>query len=168
MIASGAPDDVWAPPPGGWTGVSPRLGSARRLLLFTVSSPVVLGGVAVAAIFGGAAGAFAALAVFAVVLALLVQVIDRQWRAIGYAERDDDLLVKRGVLFRQLVVVPYGRMQFVDVTGGPLERRFGLATVQLHTAAAVTDAAIPGLVPEEAARLRDRLAALGQARSAGL
>jgi membrane protein YdbS with pleckstrin-like domain len=89
----------------------------------------------------------------------------RSWR---YAERAEDLLVARGVLRRQLVVVPYGRMQFVDVTAGPLDRRFGLAAVQLHTAAAATDARIPGLPPEEAARLRDRLAALGEARSAGL
>jgi membrane protein YdbS with pleckstrin-like domain len=59
-------------------------------------------------------------------------------------------------------------MQFVDVTAGPLERLFGLATVQLHTAAAASDATIPGLLPEEAARLRDRLAALGEARAEGL
>jgi hypothetical protein len=59
-------------------------------------------------------------------------------------------------------------MQFVDVTAGPLQRRFGVATVQLHTAAAATDAQIPGLVPVEAARLRDRLAAHGESRAAGL
>jgi hypothetical protein len=40
--------------------------------------------------------------------------------------------------------------------------------VQLHTAAAATDAQIPGLVPAEAARLRDRLAAHGESRAAGL
>jgi len=94
--------------------------------------------------------------------------IGRNWRSWGYAERDDDLLITHGVLFRKLVVVPYGRMQFVDVTAGPLARRFGLATLRLHTAAAATDATIPGLTDDEAARLRDRLAALGQARSAGL
>jgi hypothetical protein len=59
-------------------------------------------------------------------------------------------------------------MQLVDVRRGPLERYLGLATVQLHTAAATTDATIPGLPPEEAARLRDQLAALGEQRSAGL
>ena len=48
------------------------------------------------------------------------------------------------------------------------ERRFGLATVQLHTAAAATDARIPGVPPQDAARLRERLSALGEARSAGL
>ena len=92
----------------------------------------------------------------------------RAVRSWGYAERADDLLVTRGILNRQLVVVPYGRMQYVDVTAGPLDRRFGLSTVQLHTAAAATDAQIPGLVPTEAARLRDRLAARGEASSAGL
>jgi hypothetical protein len=59
-------------------------------------------------------------------------------------------------------------MQFIDVTAGPVERSFGLATVRLHTAAAATDARIPGLATEEAARLRDRLAALGEADAAGL
>ena len=67
----------------------------------------------------------------------------------------------RGVLFARLSVVPYGRMQFIDVTAGPFERSFGLATVRLHTAAAATDARIPGLERDEAARLRDRLAELG-------
>ena len=94
--------------------------------------------------------------------------IGRRVRSWGYAERADDLLVTSGVLRRRLVVVPYGRMQLVDVTAGPVDRAFGITTVQLHTAAAATDATIPGLVPAEAARLRDRLAALGEARSAGL
>ncbi len=49
-----------------------------------------------------------------------------------------------------------------------MDRKFGLAKVQLHTASSDTDAAIPGLRPEEAARLRDRLAARGEARLAGL
>ena len=70
-------------------------------------------------------------------------VVGRAVRSWGYAERADDLLVTRGILNRQLVVVPYGRMQYVDVTAGPLDRQFGLATVQLHTAAAATDAGSP-------------------------
>jgi membrane protein YdbS with pleckstrin-like domain len=94
--------------------------------------------------------------------------VGRNWRYWRYAEREDDLLVTNGFMFRRLVVVPYGRMQFVDVTAGPLERRFGIATVQLHTATEATDASIPGLTEEEATRLRDRLAMLGEARSAGL
>ena len=52
----------------------------------------------------------------------------------AYAERADDLLIRTGIMFRSLVVVPYGRMQYVDVNAGPLARRFGIASVQLHTA----------------------------------
>ena len=111
-----------------------------------------------------------AVAVGAVVVAagLGVVFIRRRVRAWGYAERAEDLLVRRGVMYRRLSVVPYGRMQFVEVTAGPVERLFGLATVKLHTAAARSDARIPGLDPAEAARLRDRLAALGEAKVAGL
>lgn len=86
----------------------------------------------------------------------------------GYAERERDLLVRHGLLLRRLSIVPYARMQFVDVTAGPLERLFKLATVQLHTAAAATDARVPGLPPDEASRLRDRLAALGEDLGEGL
>lgn len=86
----------------------------------------------------------------------------------GYAERERDLLVRHGLLVRRLSIVPYARMQFVDVTAGPLERAFGLATVQLHTAAAGSDARVPGLPPPEASRLRDRLAALGEDLGEGL
>lgn len=95
-------------------------------------------------------------------------VIVRAVRAWGYAERDNDLLVRHGLLVRRLSIVPYARMQFVDVSAGPLERAFGLATVQLHTAAATSDAKIPGLRPAEASRLRDRLTALGEDRAEGL
>ena len=103
-----------------------------------------------------------------VVGALLWRFVGRRFGSWGYAEREDDLLVRRGVMFARLSVVPYGRMQFIDVTAGPLERAFGLATVRLHTAAAATDARIPGLERDEAARLRDRLAELGEAQAAGL
>lgn len=108
-----------------------------------------------------------ALVLAAVGLVRAVAIV-RAVRAWGYAERERDLLVRHGRIVRRLSIVPYARMQFVDVSAGPLERAFGLATVQLHTAAAATDARVPGLDPAEAARLRDRLAALGEDRSEGL
>ncbi|PZS18960.1 MAG: hypothetical protein DLM54_07840 [Acidimicrobiales bacterium] len=104
-----------------------------------------------------------------VVVGLLVDnLLQRRVRSWGYLERADDLLVRRGLLVRRLSVVPYGRMQFVDVNSGLAERAFGLATARLHTAAAASDARVPGLESSEAARLRDRLAALGEAKAAGL
>lgn len=110
----------------------------------------------------------------AAMVVVVIYAIWRAWvtvravRAWGYAERDQDLLVRHGLLVRRLSIVPYARMQFVDVTAGPLERAFGLATVQLHTAAAASDARVPGLPPAEAARLRDRLTTLGEDRAEGL
>ena len=92
----------------------------------------------------------------------------RRCRAWRYSERHEDLIVARGVMVQRLSVVPYGRMQFVEVTAGPVERAFGLSTVKLHTAAAASDARIPGLEQAEAARLRDRLTELGEAMAAGM
>jgi hypothetical protein len=106
----------------------------------------------------------------AVVLAgvLAERFLARRVAAWGYAERKDDLMVRRGVLIRRLSVIPYGRMQFIDVTAGPLERSLGLATLRMHTAAAASDARIPGLESAAAAALRDQLAALGETQAAGL
>ena len=94
--------------------------------------------------------------------------IPRQVRSIGYAEREDDLLIRRGIFFQRTLVVPYGRMQYVDIGAGPVERGLGLCTLKLHTAAAGTRAEIPGLPAGEGARLREQLSARGEARLAGL
>jgi membrane protein YdbS with pleckstrin-like domain len=155
------------PPGEPWVRVSPRLLTLRRLLLIVAGVPAAV----VAGVLLGFVTVWLGIAVGLVVLVGVAwgwRIVGRAVRSWGYAERADDLLVTRGILNRQLVVVPYGRMQYVDVTAGPLDRKFGLSTVQLHTAAAATDARIPGLVPAEAARLRDRLAARGEATSAGL
>ncbi|HEV2371595.1 MAG TPA: PH domain-containing protein [Streptosporangiaceae bacterium] len=124
-------------------------------------------GAAAGASLGWAAGV-GAVAVVAVATAATLQFVRRRVSSWAYQERDEDLIVERGVMVQRLSVVPYGRMQFVDVTAGPIDRVFHLATVRLHTAAAASDARIPGLEREEAARLRDRLAALGEAKAAGL
>jgi hypothetical protein len=94
--------------------------------------------------------------------------VGRNFRSWGYLERSDDLLVTHGVMFKKLTVVPYGRMQLIDVKAGPIERGFGLVRVKLHTAAATTDAQVCGLTPEVAGALRDRLTELGEAHAAGL
>jgi membrane protein YdbS with pleckstrin-like domain len=163
----GAPPDALHPQVAAWRPVSPDLvkveliGSGIWFLL--LAGALTLGWFLV--------GHWLFVAGLVVVVALAAwraSVAVRAVRAWGYAERDTDLLVRHGLLIRRLSIVPYARMQFVDVTAGPLERAFGLATVQLHTASAASDARIPGLVPEEAARLRDRLTALGEDRAEGL
>jgi uncharacterized protein len=130
---------------------------------------VILGGVLAGSLAQVGALASVIVAVVTVILAVMAfSMIGRNFRSWGYTEREDDLLVVHGALFKKLVVVPYGRMQLVDVVAGPIERAFGIVNVKLHTAAATTDARIRGLRPDDAGALRDRLAALGEAHAAGL
>ncbi len=149
-----------------WRTPSPRLLGLRRFQVRTTGA-VLLAGAAVLGAFVPVAGLIA-IGILIVGLVSAELIAQRRFAAWGFAERDEDLLVRRGVMVRRLSVVPYGRMQFVDVVAGPLERRWGLATVRLHTAAAASDARVPGLPAHDAAQLRDRLATLGEARAAGL
>jgi uncharacterized protein len=163
----GASTEPFQPPDVSWTSVSPRLATARRLVTCVPLVVLAAGAGALATALGVVwpwvvAGLLLAAALWA------WWVVGRQVRAWGYAEREDDLLVRHGVMWRTVVVVPYGRMQYVDVYAGPVDRAFRLAKVQLHTASAGSDAYIPGLSPQEAARMRDRLASRGEARLAGL
>ena len=151
-----------------WRGLAP---AARRLWQLAGAVPlVVIGLVATGVLTAVGAGAlsFVVLALFAGAAGLWVHLAARRWAAWGYAERAEDLVLRRGVLIRRLTIVPYGRMQFVDVTQGPLARALGLASVQLHTAAAASNAEIPLVADDEARRLREQLAALGEAHAAGL
>lgn len=87
-------------------------------------------------------------------------------RSIGYALRQDDLLVRRGVMFREQKAVPYGRLQHVDVNQGPFDRMMGIYTLQLVTAA--SSATIPGLTRSDSDGLRDHLIRVAETRRAGL
>jgi uncharacterized protein len=151
-----------------WNAPSPRLRVLRRyeVLSGTLLSIVLAAVVTIA--LGAAAVAVGAVVGLTIVGSIADVVAGRRVRAWGYAERAEDLLVRRGVMFRRTSVIPYGRMQYVEVTAGPFERGFGLATVQMHTAAAASDARIPGLPAAEAARLRDQLTSLGETHAMGL
>lgn len=157
-----------------WLRPSPRFSSLRRLqaaVLTAVAGLVVIGLTALETSAGRHAGPAVGATILVVVLVggfLLERLLQRRVRSWAYCERADDLLVKRGVMITRLSVVPYGRMQFIDVVTGPVERLFGLATVRMHTAAAASGARIPGLSAESAAVLRDHLAALGESKLTGL
>ena len=142
--------------------------TARQVSLALAAIPLGLAAVVPAWIFGRASAGVPVTAAAVIVAALAWSVLRGRYRSWGYLERADDLVVRHGLLFRQVTVVPYGRMQFIDVSAGPIDRVFGLATVQMHTAAAASDARIPGLEQAEADRLRDRLATLGEAQATGL
>jgi len=167
MTSQLIPAGPFDPPGVVWAPVSPRLAAVRLSIAGIVLGVPLVGGV-VAALLSGVTWLWVIPGVFVVLGLWAAWLIPRQVRAVGYAERADDLLIRRGILFRSMVVVPYGRMQYVDVQAGPLARWFGIAAVQLHTASTGTDAVIDGLPPTEATRLRDKLASRGEARLAGL
>jgi uncharacterized protein len=162
-------DDLFAPPAYQWRRLSPRYLSLQRMsalitwpVLFSIPALLVglLAGLWWLAVLLGLAGIAIALARYSF--------LPRSFRSWGYVEREDDLYISHGVWFRTLTAVPYGRMQLVEVESGPLDRRFNLAKVTLKTASPNTSATIPGLDPDEAARLRDQLTKLGEAQASGL
>lgn len=162
-------DDLFSPPAGNWQRVSPRLATVRRILIIIPLALVALIAIIVVAVVLGWWWLVILIALLAGLVAAWIWFwAGRNTARWGYAERDDDLLVTSGVMFKRLVAVPYGRMQFVDVNAGPIHRLFGIATVTLHTASSETAADIPGLSADEATRLRNRLTELGESHGAGL
>lgn len=150
----------------GWRPVSPALRSVRLLTLAGFAVPLLLAGVVVAVLVTP----WAWLGVLAVVVlgAWAAWVIHRQVGAISWLELDEEIVIRKGRLYRTLVSVPYGRLQYVDIQSGPLARAFGIASCEIHTASPESGGSLPGLPTAEAEALRARLAARGEAQRAGL
>lgn len=82
----------------------------------------------------------------------------RRYLSWGYRMEEDELHVGHGVWTRTRTIVPFGRVQHIDVSQGPIERRYGVGTLILHTAGTRTSAmALPGLRFEDAGRMRDHI-----------
>lgn len=94
--------------------------------------------------------------------------IPQQVKRLGWLETDDELLITKGKLWHTYTVVPYGRIQFVDVTAGPIERGLGMKTVKLNTASSTSDSSVEGLPGDTADALRERLAIKARERMSGL
>ncbi|GAB3699965.1 PH domain-containing protein [Corynebacterium nasicanis] len=106
-----------------------------------------------------------------ILLALLawqIWLIPAQVKLLGWQETEDELLITKGRLWHTFTVVPYGRIQFVDVTAGPVERALGMKTLKLHTASASSDSTVEGLPADTADALRERLADKARERMSGL
>lgn len=95
-------------------------------------------------------------------------ILPRQAKAIGYMLRTDDIVFRKGILWQRMIAVPYGRMQLVDITQGPLDRAFGVTQLKMVTAAATTGVQIPGLTQAAAEALRDTLINVAETRRTGL
>ena len=79
-----------------------------------------------------------------------------QYQVKGYVLRSHDIVYRQGLFFRRITTIPFSRLQHCEIHEGPLERFFGLNTLLVYTAGgSSSDLAIPGLLPDEAGRLRD-------------
>ena len=91
---------------------------------------------------------------------LIVRVPLRRYQARGYQLGEDRLRVVRGLVFRSDTVVPFGRVQHIDVHQGPIERGYGLGTLVLHTAGNHNaSVSLPGLAHDDAMAMREAIRA---------
>ncbi len=128
-----------------------------RVQAFLVSVPFVIGSLVLESAQMLPAGSF----VIPVLLAaafLIIRIPLRRHHARGFTMGGDRLRVVRGLLFRSDTVVPFGRVQHIDVNQGPLERYFGLATLTLHTAGNHNSSVhLPGLLNADALAMREAI-----------
>jgi membrane protein YdbS with pleckstrin-like domain len=92
-------------------------------------------------------------------MALLATVISRlvirKSRVKGVALREFDLAYRSGLFWRKTVIVAFNRVQHVEVSSGPLQRKFGLASVKIFTAGGSSvDLRVDGLLAERAEQIR--------------
>jgi len=149
-----------------WRGVSRRLITARSIALAAVAAPLLLVAVVLAAVLSP--WAWIAVVVLPIGWVWAQVVILLQVPAISWAELPEELAIRRGRMWRSLVTVPYGRIQYVDLESGPLLRALGMATITVNTASPESSGTVPGLPTQVAEELRVRLAARGEAKRAGL
>lgn len=149
-----------------WRPVSPQLALVRRMAATAILLPLVVASTVTALAltpwFTGLGG------IFFVLWLWLMWLIPRQVAAITWAELPEELAIRKGRLWRSMVTIPYGRIQYVDISSGPHKRAVGLADITVNTASPASSGQVPGLPVEEAEALRVRLAARGEAQRAGL
>lgn len=161
-------DELFAPPNTEWQRLSPNF-LKLKLLLIPIVWAVLFAAAAIPAFLFAPPWVGWAVVGFAVIwIAWRMIRAPRVFRRWGYAERGEDVYVTSGLFRRDLTCVPYGRMQLVQVDAGPLQRAFGLATVQMVTASMAGSVTIPGLNAADAAALRDRLIERGEQHQAGI
>lgn len=98
--------------------------------------------------------------VLLIAVLLVIRIPMSRYNARGYQISGDRLRVVRGLLFRSDTVVPFGRVQHIDVNQGPLERFFGIATLTVHTAGNHNaSVSLPGVGEELAREMREDIRA---------
>ncbi|WP_425292323.1 PH domain-containing protein [Corynebacterium mayonis] len=109
-----------------------------------------------------------ALALAGTFLIFQLILIPFQVRNLGWLETDNEIVLSRGKMWHTLTLIPYGRIQFVDVTSGPVGRALGLKNLIINTASSTSNSRLPGVPADEADALRERLAAKARERMSGI
>ena len=167
--AQAVPEPQWVPAASGYLTV-------RFVHTISALALPILAGVALycaGAYFGGPEAlriiGLAVVAVFGLWGLWWILTTPRRTRALGYALESNHLMARRGIVFRSMSSMPYGRIQYVDVDSGPLERMCGVARLTVRTAGTTTGTmvlfGIPLNVAEElradlVRRADERMAAL--------
>ncbi|MEM8697001.1 MAG: PH domain-containing protein [Pseudomonadota bacterium] len=82
----------------------------------------------------------------------------RRYQRWGYRQSGRAIRIASGLIIRRETIVPYDRVQHIDVSRGPIERAFGVATLTLHTAGSYNSTVdLPGLAIDDANRMRDEI-----------
>lgn len=139
------------------TPLHPNHVKALRLATAIATVPFVIGSIVLELADLLPTGSFAVPVLLAAVF-IVIRVPLRRYMARGYVMGEDRLRVVRGMLFRSDTVVPFGRVQHIDVDQGPLERAYGLATLTLHTAGNHNaSVSLPGLADADARAMRETI-----------
>ncbi|MEO0057844.1 MAG: hypothetical protein RIT17_1317 [Pseudomonadota bacterium] len=159
LAPAGAPLDDG----GALTRLHPNYSHALRLRTTLTAIPFLVGALVVEGVLREKAllptGVIAGL-VLVIAIALVIRIPQSRYNARGYQISADRLRVVRGLLFRSDTVVPFGRVQHIDVDQGPLDRFFGIATLTLHTAGNHNaSVSLPGLGEELAREMREEIRA---------
>ncbi|WP_285712663.1 PH domain-containing protein [Erythrobacter oryzae] len=148
---------------GELTKLHPNYSHALRVHTTLSSIPFLVGALVLEGAFKGEGlfpSGIIAGPVLLIALALIIRIPMTRYNARGYQISADRLRVVRGLMFRSDTVVPFGRVQHIDVAQGPIDRFFGIATLTLHTAGNHNaSVALPGLGEELAREMREDIRA---------
>lgn len=167
--AAAAPEAAPAPCDGAERSLDPAYVPANRVVQ-AIRSAVFTGVTLIGASTLVAATSLPGAADIAILVAWVVVIAGRAvlgqiWPAVAYRRiryRVDTggIVIRRGVFWRNVTTVPRARIQHTDVNRGPIARRYGLATLVVHTAGTVNaTVSLDGLAVADALAIRDYLIA---------
>ncbi|MGZ5286170.1 MAG: PH domain-containing protein [Flavisolibacter sp.] len=156
-----APIDINTIPAAGSLELQPVQPSYKKILviewLITAAIFAVIGAVVVFALskLTDSYGWLIVLAAWILLVGIHYFTLQKNFPILAFAVREKDVVTRKGWLIRSIKICPFNRIQNCSVQSGPLERKYGLASLVIYTAGTEgADMRIAGLLQEEADNLR--------------